>query len=542
MKLSLLPCLTWLVLAATQSPAQEFLGVEGVSDDCHNACNALIQTQGANTFYKSGSPPDFATAFFSNQQRETIPACVVRPSNAEEVSSLLKTLFQYSCHFAIKSGGHAMFKGASNSNGGITIDLAKINGIEVSQDRGTTKVGTGARWGKVYEVIEPQGLTVVGGRDANVGVGGFLLGGGISFLSRRYGWAMDNVLNYEIVLANGSITSANPKTNKDLFWALRGGGGNFGIVTHFDLETYPQTDVWGGNMFFMISDLSSRREALGITRPFSPSLFWVTQTLGRSVRKLICLLGYCNEYETFVQATEHVAAERRGADPYSQLYMSVGCLPKYDICLGTAFLTHSNAEVDPPSFADIKALKPVFNSNRVTNITTLVKEITSWNDPGFRQLWGAITLKADAKLLSKIFDIFLEETEAVNQVPGILPSFVMQPISQIAIAGNTKNGGNALGITEEDSPLLMLSISPRWSNAEDDETVHAAFGKFLNRSEALSKEMGLFHPYIYQNYANGSQDVFAGYGEKNRKRLRETQQKYDVGGLFSRLSKGYFKV
>jgi FAD/FMN-containing dehydrogenase len=70
-----------------------------------------------------------------------------------------------------------MFKGASNSDGGITIDLALINSIEVSEDRGTTRVGTGARWGKVFDVVEPQGLTVVGGRDAHVGVGGFLLGG-----------------------------------------------------------------------------------------------------------------------------------------------------------------------------------------------------------------------------------------------------------------------------------------------------------------------------------------------------------------------------
>jgi hypothetical protein len=88
----------------------------------------------------------------------------------------------------------------------------------------------------------------------------------------------------------------------------------------------------------------------------------------------------------------------------------------------------------------------------------------------------------------------------------------------------------------------VLSISPRWSNAEDDETVHTAFGKFLDRSTALSKEMGLHHPYIYQNYANASQDVFAGYGEKNRRRLREIQKKYDQDGLLTRLSKGYFKV
>jgi hypothetical protein len=134
----------------------------------------------------------------------------------------------------------------------------------------------------------------------------------------------------------------------------------------------------------MLSDLLSRRQALGITRPFAPSIFWVTQALGRVGIRLACLVGYCNEFATFVQATEHVAAERTGADPYSQLYMSVGCLPAYDVCLGTAFLTNSKAEVDPPSFADVKALKYVHNSNRVTNLTTLVNEITAFNSYDFR--------------------------------------------------------------------------------------------------------------------------------------------------------------
>lgn len=102
---------------------------------------------------------------------------MVRPTSAGEVSSVLKTIRDYGCHFAVKSGGHARSKGASNADGGITIDLVGIDGIELSEDRGTTRVGTGARWGKVYEVMEPQNLTVIGGRTSGVGVGGYLLGG-----------------------------------------------------------------------------------------------------------------------------------------------------------------------------------------------------------------------------------------------------------------------------------------------------------------------------------------------------------------------------
>jgi FAD/FMN-containing dehydrogenase len=117
------------------------------------------------------------TSYFSNQQRFTVPACIVRPTSALEISSALRTVKEYGCHFAVKSGGHAAFKGASNADGGITIDLVGIRDLEISEDKGTTRVGTGLRWGEVYEKMEPNGLTVVGGRDQYVGVGGFLLGG-----------------------------------------------------------------------------------------------------------------------------------------------------------------------------------------------------------------------------------------------------------------------------------------------------------------------------------------------------------------------------
>jgi len=88
----------------------------------------------------------------------------------------------------------------------------------------------------------------------------------------------------------------------------------------------------------------------------------------------------------------------------------------------------------------------------------------------------------------------------------------------------------------------VLSLAPRWNNAEDDELVNAAFGRFIDRSVALAKEMGLWNRFIYQNYADISQDVFAGYGEENRAKLQAIQQKYDPEGVFSIKQPGYFKL
>lgn len=102
------------------------------------------------------------------------------------------------CHFAVKSGGHAAFSGASNVEDGLTIDLVNLNGIYISDDQTETFVGAGNVWYDVYTHLQPLGLTVVGGRVSAIGVGGLTLGGGISFFSNRHGWACDNVNAYEV--------------------------------------------------------------------------------------------------------------------------------------------------------------------------------------------------------------------------------------------------------------------------------------------------------------------------------------------------------
>lgn len=127
--------------------------------------------------YYNRQPENFTESFFSAQQREVVPACVIQPTTAGEVSKAVKVIREYDCIFAVKSGGHALPAGASNAHQGITIDLRYMNSIEVSEDKLTTSVGTGARWGDVYKKLEPMGLIVVGGRDSSVGVGGFILGG-----------------------------------------------------------------------------------------------------------------------------------------------------------------------------------------------------------------------------------------------------------------------------------------------------------------------------------------------------------------------------
>lgn len=169
------------------------------------------------------------------------------PSSAAEVSQTLTALQSAGdgagdWHVAIRSGGH----GSDNANSitdGIIVDLSRLNATTYDAATNIASVGTGARWGHVYADLEKSGVSVTGGREGVVGVGGLLLGGGVSWYNARTGFACDSVVNYEVVLANGLIINANATNHFDLFRALKGGGSNFGIVTRFDLEAFPANNL-----------------------------------------------------------------------------------------------------------------------------------------------------------------------------------------------------------------------------------------------------------------------------------------------------------
>ena len=147
-------------------------------------------------------------------------------------------------------------------------------------------VQPGGQWGDVYDTLAPHGVTVTGGRSAAVGVGGFLLGGGNSFHSASHGFGCDNVANFEVVLADGRIVEANSVENNDLWVALRGGSGNFGLVTRFDMFAIEYADpgvphIWGGGVIYDINATDHVAEAfvkfaeyVGDDESSSSIVFW----------------------------------------------------------------------------------------------------------------------------------------------------------------------------------------------------------------------------------------------------------------------------
>jgi len=152
---------------------------------------------------------------------------------------------------AVRGGGHNG-GGLGLCDDGLVIDLAGIKFVRVNTADSTVRVGGGNLWGEVDHATHAFGLAVPAGIISTTGVGGLTLGGGVGHLSRKYGLTIDNLLEADMVLADGSFVTVNDKENTDLFWAIRGGGGNFGIVTSFKFQGHPVKNVYGGPTFWPI--------------------------------------------------------------------------------------------------------------------------------------------------------------------------------------------------------------------------------------------------------------------------------------------------
>lgn len=191
------------------------------------------------------------------------------------------------------------------------------------------------------------------------------------------------------MLANGSISNINYQSHPDLFWALRGGGPNFGIVTRFDLETFCQGPVWAGNPVYMFSDILERRArsaSFALHQPKYFSKLYVTQTLGRLANLLACVVGRCTTTDEFLEVLVNMArkGEKEEDVPYMHLYMTFAYLPQFDFLAGGSCMVHSEPVANPPAFEEFNVLTPTTDGRKVRNLTDLIPEIDYWNPPGRR--------------------------------------------------------------------------------------------------------------------------------------------------------------
>ncbi|GIJ89551.1 hypothetical protein Asppvi_008493 [Aspergillus pseudoviridinutans] len=426
------------------------------------------------------------------KQQEVHPACRVEPSSATDVAKVLNILVEHWCYFSVKGGGHSRNPGDSNSAGGVTVDLDRMREVQVLDNGTKACVGGGATTFQVYHALESRNLSFVGGRVGTVGVGGYTLGGGTSPLSNKYGWALDNVYEYEVVLANSTVTTASDSHSPDLYFALRGGGNNFGIVTAFIVRTFAH-----GPVFTSTTSYSANQTEEVLDKVYE---LYTGSGLTSDVE-----LGY-DLYYTYVA----------GSDEF--------------VLTGTQ--RYGKPVQKPPVF---QAIDQIPTLSRVTTIGSLASLVNESSPMGATRNWFAtLTVSPSRSLLSQALQIFSHEVEAIKSVPDLVPNFICYPLQRNAIAAMKHRGGNALGI-ERDEPLFT------WSHGRDDAAVERMSVNVVRRLQAAAENLGVANRYLYVNYASAAQTdaFFAGYGTGNMRRLREIQRAVDPDGIFT--SKGLWK-
>ncbi|KAK5119980.1 hypothetical protein LTR85_007056 [Meristemomyces frigidus] len=466
---------------------------------CVYSCASLALLFGSVAYPNSTTYNLEEAGYWSAQQSEVEPYCVYQPSSSTDVAIAILLSRLTECPFAIKSGGHAAFANASNIEGGITINLAKLNVIELSADKTYASIGPGNTWYDVYSDLEDYNLTTIGGRVAAIGVGGLTLGGGISFFSGNYGWACDNVYNYEVVTADGLIIDVNYEGSySDLYYALRGGGNNFGIVTRFDLYTYSQGLMWGGSRVYYINE---------------------------STPILNAIVEFSNNAPSDPNAALIVAYA------YAEGMYLIAVDLEYDL-----------PEANPTIFEDFETIPHITDTTAVQSLSEITLEFNESNPGGYRETYWTATYQVDLDLLQYMVSEYQNQTNTIITAADLEPSFVLQIITTDQLSHMTKYGGNALGLTEAEGPLILLNLAYWWSDPADDEAVLQVCQNIVDNTEAYAKTKGLANEYLYMNYASQYQDVVPSYNTTNHAKLVSIAEKYDPAGVFQRLQPGYFKL
>ncbi|KAF1846875.1 putative FAD-binding oxidoreductase [Cucurbitaria berberidis CBS 394.84] len=426
------------------------------------------------------------------------PSCIVVANNTRSLQEAVKNLTRNSIQFAIRSGGHMIKPGGSNIDNGVLIDLSRLNEIEYNAIGQVARVGGGARWGDVYKALEPHNVTVVGGRLDDIGVGGLILGGGLSWLSSRHGLACDNVVNFEVILANGTLINANATSSTDLYKALKGGGNNFGVVTHFTISTYAIGAVWGG------------------IRYYAPEQF-------------PALISAFSQYQLGPQ------------DPDASIMIQA---PLTNSSFGVLLnIAYSRPFADPPAFDVFKSIPIALDTTSIRSYSSL---ISGASNPDITQLprwdWRTATLAANATLYTEVYNITTKapELQSLSQLQSGTFVFNMQPIPVQTVKAAKALGGNSLGLSEE--PQVWVQYLMAWWHEEDDHKAYSLSKAIMDRVNQAANKANDSLDYVFMNDASQDQNVISSYGRDNVISMKKVQEKYDSTKAFQELVRGGFKL
>lgn len=260
------------------------------------------------------------------------PSLIVRCAGPADVIQAVKFARQHDLLVAVKAGGHS-FAGRSVCDGGLMIDLSRMKGVRVDPVKRTARAEAGALLSDLDHETQAFGLAVTAGVVSHTGIAGLTLGGGQGYLMNKHGLTIDNLLSVDMVLADGRFVTASETENEDLFWAIRGGGGNFGIVTSFEYQLHPVGPQILGGM--LIYSLDQAREVMRFYREFAMntpdemSIAAAIFTLPDGIKAFALLVGWMGNKEEGLRLLESLRtykvplADLIGVIPYTQLQKSL---------------------------------------------------------------------------------------------------------------------------------------------------------------------------------------------------------------------------
>ncbi|WP_020523318.1 FAD-binding oxidoreductase [Catelliglobosispora koreensis] len=403
------------------------------------------------------------------------PSVIALCRTKDEVAEAIRYAREHGLEIAVRGGGHSV-AGMALTEGGLVIDLRHLNHVEVDPKARTAKVQGGATMSNLDRATEPFGLATTGGRVSTTGVGGFSLGGGTGWLDRKFGLACDNLLEAELVTADGRFVKASPKENPELFWALHGGGGNFGVATELTFRLHPLSTV---AMAMLLFQPERGPEMVAKFRDFIEA---GSDDVNGAV---IYMTGPPEEF---------VPAHMQGKKTLAVLVMSAG--DPAEIEPMTQLGHEGGMQMELP-YADLQCMVD--------------------DPPGHRNYWSAEHL---ASLPDEAVRAFCDTTNTM-----IVPS---------ASQGVLFPAGGAAGRETADYPVPWRAapwvVHPfgLWDKASDDERGKA----WVRESCAAVKPWSMGSVYLNFIGNEGQARVESGFGAANYERLKAVKREFDPRNVF----------
>jgi FAD/FMN-containing dehydrogenase len=410
------------------------------------------------------------------------PSVVVRPLNAGDVIAAVNHARENDLDLAVRGGGHSV-PGFGTVDDGVVIDLSRMRGVRVDPENQLARAEGGATWGDFNAATHAFGLATTGGVVSTTGVGGLTLGGGIGYLARRYGLSCDNLVSADIVTADGRLLVASEHQNEDLFWAIRGGSGNFGVVTSFEFRLHPVKDIYGGPMFFELDD---------------------ADTVLRFYREFIA-----------------DAPEEFGGFPAWQIAPPLPFIP--DERHGEPFLAFVACWAGPVGQGE-SALKPLHDVASVVAEHVGPMPYPALNS-AFDALypWGALQHYWKANFVTELSDdAIAAHLEHGPKVPVVNSTVHIYPINGAC----QRVGSDATAFAYRDAKFATV-VAGMWPDPEQNETNIKWVRDYYDATAPHSEEGG------YINFMSGDdQDRIKANYRGNYDRLVEAKRKYDPDNLF----------